>query len=102
MPQSPSREKKQEWEENFRKQRESGLSIKSWCQVNQITTQAFYYWRIRLFPKPDLNRTCFTELSDSKDIGITLECNGIHVSLDEDFDSSVLKRCLAVLKEVKC
>ena len=98
MPQTPSQEKKREWEEKFRKQRESGLSIKGWCQENQITTQAFYYWRASLFPQPDLTRSCFSELFDPQDMGIAFsEYNGIRIYLDKHFDSSTLKRCLAVV-----
>lgn len=102
MRQPPSEDKKQEWQERFRRQRESGQSIKQWCRENQIITQTFYYWRVKLFSKPLLNRPDFTELADIKESALIIECEGIRIHLDKDFDSCTLKRCLAILKEMKC
>jgi hypothetical protein len=102
MVESLSEERKQKWRDKFQKQKASGLSIKQWCRENQITTQAFYYWRVRLFPKQALNRSQFTEITDSKDIGLSIEYKGIYIHLTKHFDSLTLKKCLAVLKEIKC
>ena len=97
-----SEEKRQEWRNQFQKQRESGLSIKQWCRENRITTQSFYYWRVRLFPKPPLSRSQFKEVVDLKDVGISIEYKGIHIHLEKHFDSMTLKKCLSVLMEIKC
>lgn len=101
MPRPSSSEKKQEWEEKIRKQRESGLSIERWCHDNQLPTHVFYYWRDKFLPK-SLNRACFTELHDANRTGITIEYRGIRIHLDKHFEPSILKRCLAALKELKC
>ncbi len=50
-----SREKRLEWEEKIRKQRERSLSIDRWCRENQILPHTFYYWKERLFQKPLLS-----------------------------------------------
>ena len=97
-----SQEKRLEWEERIRQQRESGLSIGKWCQQNQIVPRHFYYWRDRLSPKPELNRSSFIELSQTKRPGICIEYHGLRIHLDKHFDPLMLKRCLAVLKELKC
>lgn len=97
-----SQEKRQEWKENILKQRESGLSINFWCLENNIASHTFYYWKNKLFPKTDLTRSCFTELTDENGTGITIEFQAFCIHLDRQFDSSTLKRCLEVLKEVKC
>ena len=96
-----SEEKQQQWREKFQTQRDSGLSIKQWCRENHITPQAFYYWRVRLFPTPDLSRSQFTEISDMKG-GLSIEYKGISIHLHRNFDPITLKRCLTVLQEVKC
>jgi len=102
MPRPALPEKKIEWEDKLRKQRESGLSIERWCHENQIPKHTFYYWRDKLHPKTPLNHSCFTELKDVKGAGITLEYRDICIRLDQHFEPSILKRCLAVLMEIKC
>lgn len=97
-----SPEKKLEWEERIRNQRESGLSIEKWCQQNQILPHRFYYWRDRLLPKLGLDRSSFTELVQTKGSGICIEYHGIRIHLERNFDPSILKECLSVLKELKC
>ena len=102
MAQPLSEEKKQHWREQFQKQRDSGLSIKQWCYENQITEHAFYYWRARLLPKPTLSRSQFTEIADSKNVGISIEYKDMSIRLDSNFDPLTLKKCLAVLREIPC
>lgn len=100
-PLSP--EKRQEWKENILKQRESGTSIERWCNENNIAPHNFYYWRDKLFPKTSpLNRSCFTELIEEKRTWIVIEYKDIRIHLDQQFSPSILKRCLEVLKEIKC
>jgi hypothetical protein len=96
-----SQEKRQEWEERFHKQKASGLSIKHWCRANQITSQSFHYWRAKLLPK-EVARSCFTELVDTKDVGILLEYNGVRIHLEKHFDVLTLKHCLEALRGITC
>ena len=102
MPRPSSLEKKKKWEETISRQRQSGLSIQRWCRENHISLQTFYYWRDKLFPKAALSRSSFTELTDSKSTGITIECRGVRIHLDRQFDPSTLKKCLQVLQEIAC
>lgn len=101
MPKPLSLEKKLEWQERIRKQQESGLPIERWCRENQIAKHTFCYWRDKLSSK-SLSRSSFSELKDVEKTGIKLEYSGIFIHLDKDFESSTLKNCLAVLKEIKC
>lgn len=98
MFKAASPEKRLEWEEKIQQQRKSGLSIERWCRENQTVVCQFHYWKARLFPKID--RSSFIELPDTKDVGISVEYDGVHIHLDKNFDASTLKRCLAVMKEV--
>jgi hypothetical protein len=99
---SPSPEKRLEWETRLRQQKESGLPVGRWCRENQITSTSFYYWKNRLYPKPSLIRSDFAELTEAKGKAITLEYRGFRVHVDRTFDSVALKRCLSLLKEIKC
>lgn len=106
MYRQASEEIRLQWKENILKQRESGLSIASWCRQNNFADHTFYYWRDKFFPK-DLARTDFCELSQqanapNKKIGFFLEYQGISIHLEKHFDHTVLKQCLKVIKDAKC
>ena len=67
----------QQWKENILKQRESGLSIVSWCKVNNITPRKFYYWQEKLFPKEPLCRSDFNEIGIKQKAIFGLFCDCI-------------------------
>lgn len=105
MPERASKDVREQWKKNILKQRESGLSIASWCKQNHIAVHAFYYWRDKLFPAFD--RSDFSEISEKQKVcnqkaGIYLECQGIRIFLEPQFDCFVLKKCLEAIKEIKC
>jgi len=95
-----SKDLKRQWEENILKQRQSKLSIASWCRQNNLAAHVFYYWQSRLFAKPALDHSSFLEAVEEKNdsSGIVLEYQGIKLHIEEHFNSSALKKCLEVLK----
>ena len=102
MPAPSSPEKRAEWEQKIRLQKESGLSIERWCRDHQISSALYHYWKLRLFPKKPLLRSSFIEPSNPGKTGITLECKGILIHLDKHFEPKVLEQCLAALKAASC
>lgn len=103
MAQPISDELKQQWKKNILKQRQSKLSMASWCRQNGVAVHTFYYWQSKLFPNPTLNRSAFTEAVEEKNKsvnGIILEYHGFNIHLNEQFNPSILKKCLEVL--TKC
>jgi hypothetical protein len=102
MTRSVSKESNQLWKENILKQRDSGLSIASWCRQNGVVVHVFYYWQNKLFPKAPFNRSAFSEISQGKEAlktGVVVEYEGFNIHLSQYFDPSVLRRCLEVLKK---
>lgn len=102
MGRKNSEEAQLQWEEIILKQRQSKLSIASWCFQNKIAVPTFYYWKNKLSPKSLLNRNAFTEViqeTDNKTSGVSLEYHGIKVHLNKHFETSVLQSCLEVLKQ---
>lgn len=91
---------KEQWKENILNQRQSELSIASWCRQNNIPSHQFYYWQSRLFPKPILEHPAFLEVVEEghNATGISLECQGVTLYIREHFNPSTLKKCLEVLK----
>jgi hypothetical protein len=102
MPKPLSAEKKIEWEAKVCQQRASGLSIERWCRQNQIAAHSFHYWKDRLFPKPQLTRSCFAELPISQGTGISIEYQGVRILIDKSFDSATLQHCLSALRGIQC
>lgn len=102
MAQPFSEELKQQWKENILKQRQSKLSMASWCRQNEIAIHTFYYWKSKLFPKPTLDRSAFTEAVEEKKKfvdEIVLEYHGFNIHLNEHFNPSTLKKCLEALRK---
>jgi hypothetical protein len=102
MAKSFSEEIKQQWKDIILKQRQSKLSIASWCRQNGTAVHSFYYWQSKLFRKPPISRSTFTEAVDEKtkpSTEIVLEYHGFSIHLNEHFNPSILARCLEVLKK---
>ena len=97
MPRSNLKTERIKWENRIYQQKDSGKNISAWCRENQILARSFFYWRAMLFPK-EINRVCFTELVENKNTDIKLEYLGISISLDENFNTEALKKCLKVLE----
>ena len=100
-------EKRREWAEKVRLQKESdpSISIASWCRENRIDYKTFLYWRKRFesVRAPVLNRSSFTELSEtSATTGMTIEYKCVHMHLAKDFDPAILIKCLRAVKEAIC
>jgi hypothetical protein len=93
-----TQEQRDNWAERIHNQQNSGLSIQRWCQENQISAHVFHYWKKRLASKAPLDRSSFTELVSPKGCTFIIEYQGVRVH----FESSSLKQCLAVLRELKC
>jgi hypothetical protein len=109
MPKPAREEVRQQWKENILKQRESGLSIGSWCRQNNIAVCTFRYWQDKIFPKPPFDHSAFKEIlgvgktaASRNTSGIFLEYQEICIHIDKQFDPATLKQCLKALKEMPC
>jgi len=100
MKKPVSSEKRLQWQENFRKQRESFLPIDRWCRENHITVSQYYDWHSRLKP-PLLPLTVesFDELKEEANQSLTLECLRVLIHLKHDFDAGIFKRCISAPNE---
>lgn len=96
-----SQKERAKWKDKIVQQQNSNKNISQWCKENQILPRSFYYWRSKIYPKP-IDRSSFTELTDSAKPGITIEYRGIRISIDKNFDLTVLKQCLNAIREIKC
>ena len=51
MQKSLSENKRLKWKSLIEEQRQSGLSIKKWCQQKNLVPNTFHYWKERLSSK---------------------------------------------------
>jgi hypothetical protein len=109
MPRPASEEIRRQWKESILRQRESGLSVLSWCQQNKINIQTFRYWQSKFFPKAPLKRSDFKEIPNQHNhdvadqgTGVSLSYQGVSIHIEKKFDPCALKQCLEVLREILC
>jgi hypothetical protein len=107
MPRPISEETRQEWKQLIEQWAATTpkASALSWCNKNNINYHSFLYWRERLHSRI-MDRSSFQELDFVQEpqtqTGIVLECNQIHIRLEENFDANTLRKCLQILKEDVC
>lgn len=102
---------RREWAEKIEQWKLSRKSAQAWCRENQVIYTTFMGWRKRLeisksskiVRKPSL-KTQFVELKDlpKAQPEISLEYNGVIIHLKGEFDPSLMKKCLAVLRGLPC
>lgn len=103
--------KSHEWAEKIKQWKLSGKNAQVWCRENQVIYTTFMGWCKRLEinkpaqkPREQFPKTQFIELKDLPKIhpAISLEYNGVIIHLKGEFDPSLMKKCLAVLRGVSC
>jgi hypothetical protein len=93
---------REEWQQRLTQWETSGIvSAAEWCRKHQINVDQFYYWKSRL-TKKSLTPKDFVELPPTEAPGIQLECNGVRIHLETNFDPILLVRCISLLKGSPC
>lgn len=62
---------KAKWMEIIKEQRKSGLAIRKWCEMNQVSTPSFFYWSkvirhdslVKAGTMAETGQACFTEIT---------------------------------------
>lgn len=76
---------KAKWTEIIKEQRISGLAVRKWCEMNQISAPSFFYWS-RVIRQDSLvkagtmavtGQTCFAEITPGVDRLQAVNENGI-------------------------
>lgn len=101
MLHSLAENKNLKWKSLIEKQRQSGLSIKKWCQQQNLIPNTFQYWKSKLFPK-ELQTSSFVELKMKQPDEISLQTRGLYIRLGSDCDPVLRKQLLALFSEAVC
>jgi len=95
MSQSPSLA---EWHDKIAAWQHSGLSMAAWCRCAGESYDRFVYWRNRLQTSAPQPVGKFLPVTGATS-ALTLECRGVSVYVTTDFDRSLLREILALLRE---
>lgn len=93
-----SSEKRSNWAENIRQQKNSGLNATSWCRKHQIDHSMFVYWKDCLSKAPMCRSP---RMKPPATVGVSIEYQGARIHLDKSFDLATLKNCLSALREIQ-
>lgn len=106
-----------EWKKVFQARNESGLSVKAFCEANNISKDKYFYWmgiarqeqikqadnQLVQLPNPE---TLPSEVSSYSPVGILpspttikLHINGVDVTVDQDTTPAMLKMVIGVIKD---
>lgn len=99
--------KEQQWRRWLRRQRESGLSVRVFCDRHGLSEPSFYGWR-REIQRRDADAGAFTPVRVVADETPTPACcfevalvGGRTLRVAPGFDAATLRQLLAVLEEVR-
>ena len=96
-----SAEKRSEWAENIRQQRNSGLNATTWCRKHQIAHSTFVYWKDCLSKAPMRRSSFMKSLDASTKTRVSIEYRGVRIDLDESIGLATLKNCLSALRDIQ-
>lgn len=91
---------RKEWEQRILACQQSGMSVRSWCQENGVTTGAYYH-HLRKIRETMLQEKEIVPLAAPKaaePAGIRIEADGITVTLPETAAADQLTAILSVLR----
>ena len=93
----------QEWERQIEKQKSSGLSVQEWCRQHGINPKTYYYHLRKVREeflrsgkaensqeKKEPERAVVPILTTSSDRNITIEKNGMRITLPESISADIL------------
>lgn len=99
-------EKEKFWREKMAEHKRSGLTVRQFCEQNQLREVQFFYWRRVLKEQPEKKATGFVELvrpaGENGTAGVSIRIDDrVSIVLDPGFDEATLKSALtAVVQRV--
>lgn len=89
------------WEQRLKDYKASGLTIKSWCEVNEIKVHQFYYWKRKFKKKSEIKPSFIpidlSHMNESDDSSLKVK---IELEIKPGANQSKLKDVLKVLMDI--
>jgi hypothetical protein len=103
-------ENEQKWRELIQQRKDSGLSIKDWCNQNKVTFSTFKYWdnRLKKTDKDNIDWVKLRLIQEENNTPVAkpapepliLSIKNISISIPVSFDKKTLTELLSVLQEI--
>ena len=93
-----------EWAERITECRNSGLSVREWCEANHLCTQTYYRWQRRLFEMAQSQQEVqFAEVTPAQpirsgSIAVTVRIGGNEADIHSGADAGTVETVLRILK----
>ena len=93
-----------EWAERITECRNSGLSVREWCEANHLCTQTYYRWQRRLFEMAQAQQEVrFAEVTPvtairSASIAVTVRIGENEADIHSGADAATVETVLRILK----
>ena len=96
------------WSEKIMACRNSGMSVRGWCQENGVAEKTYYYWQRRLFEALSRKQQegvtpAFAEVTPAQsvrsgNVAVTIRMAGIEADIHSGADAATVEAVLRVLK----
>ena len=93
-----------EWAARITECRNSGLSVREWCEANHLCTQTYYRWQKRLFELAQAQQEVrFADVTPSRSahsghVAVTVRINGAEAEIHSGADAATVETVLRFLK----
>lgn len=93
----------QEWSNKIQACRNSNLTVRAWCQENNVPISSFYYWQKKIFNRVSGRESNFVEIpipaKSNYGAIARLTVNGIAVELLSGISATEIAEIIAGLKQ---
>ena len=93
-----------EWAARITECRNSGLSVREWCEVNHLRTQTYYRWQKRLFEIAQAQQEVqFADVTPVRpvtcgNVAVTVRIAGAEADIHSGADAATVEMVLRILK----
>lgn len=89
------------WSQRIADCRSSGMSVRTWCQEQNLSEKTYYYWQRRIF-KAMTEQPTFTEISlapkAASTVAVTIHMGETSVDIYTGADAATIETVLRVLR----
>lgn len=100
----------EDWTARIMACRNSGMTVRAWCQENGLPEKTYYYWQRRLFQtlseqqQQIIQQPAFAEITPAPNSGssggvaVTVRISGVEADIHNGADAAAVETVLRILK----
>jgi hypothetical protein len=92
-------ERERHWRSLLERQATSGMSVRTWCALEEVGYATFRYWRRRLGRSGIVAPLTLIRVTEGESVGdgLWLSVGGVRIEVKPGFDAGLLKQVVAAL-----